>query len=232
MKKETRQRIEEIFIAYDGKEFRTEHECEDHESLLKEEERLKSAEPFLASDINAFLVGGRNIYRENYQYDTLWYKVTNDEELAIICDAYRTYSRDFKSPEKVKNHLTYPDYLCIIDDRNATFTKWFSLSEMEERILEVKNAIKAPTEEKRFLAFTTYSFDADVPSKRFYTEEEATQYIKMDSLREREIEIKEAGKELGTDLFYETSDTCITLTTIDKDGKKDRMTWYVIELPN
>lgn len=93
----------EVYVADDGKKFKTERECINYEKNLLKEREIKAAEKLKIPDSDEFiplstdgLVNGDNTFR--------WYKARSEEEFNILNAAYE---------EALTKPDNYPEIICV-----------------------------------------------------------------------------------------------------------------------
>lgn len=92
----------EIYVADDGKEFKTKRECISYEKNLEKERKIEAAERLRISDLDEFVpLSTDGLVNENNTFR--WYKVKNEEEFNILNRAYLNNLQ----PDN------YPEIICV-----------------------------------------------------------------------------------------------------------------------
>ncbi len=125
-------RMIDFYIAIDGKVFESELECEKYEGKLLQSKKEKTIST-ISYDANRFdWPSMADPYGSEHEYK--WVKIKNDEDLKRFCYAYKLYCSNLGDVEKIKKHISYPDYICLVDyPRGAEEPEWFILSELENQ---------------------------------------------------------------------------------------------------
>lgn len=114
----------EIYVADDGKEFKTKRECISYEKNLEKEREIKAAERLRISDLDEFVplstdgsVNGDNMFR--------WYKVKNEEEFNILNMEYSNNLQPDNYPETIcvetVGHIAYDYHLSRMMEDTKNF---------------------------------------------------------------------------------------------------------------
>lgn len=118
------------FEASDGTPFDSEIECKNYEYELvqNEKERNASRMRFNVNEYEWVSITGSYYSRPEY----MWFKIENRDDLAEICECYRSWCGDLKNIQNIEEKIErYPDYVCIVDyPRGEIEADWFLLSRM------------------------------------------------------------------------------------------------------
>lgn len=103
-----------FYIASDGKEFKTEDDCEWYEKELKQEELEQAIERDLGVGTHANYPSLLNFYRLNYEYKL--FLIKNEADLDRFVKVFDWWFTDLaKYPEVQKDTFGYPEVLMILD---------------------------------------------------------------------------------------------------------------------
>ncbi|NLZ54221.1 MAG: hypothetical protein GX892_13960 [Thermoanaerobacteraceae bacterium] len=120
-----------FYVASDGKEFENKLDCQDYEFEMEYERKVREAN-HLKYDANKFDWPSMADPHSDHEY--LWFRVENKKDLTTFCNSYEGYNLRLRNVDLVEGHVTYPDYICLVDYPNGGGDPaWFTLSEMLEQ---------------------------------------------------------------------------------------------------
>lgn len=114
------------YIADDGKEFTSQHDCEKYENKNALEKRLEAVKHLAVLDDYPPCNGGENYESHYYR----WFKVSNQEELDLLNAAF--------SDGSVNTAENFPEFINIeSDNEDLTDGYWTHLSECKNYVTEL-----------------------------------------------------------------------------------------------
>ena len=119
---------EEVYVAFDGTEFKTELQCDRYESELRRQENMLSIAKLEVKGIGDLLPLDTHGLSVNDSHYYTWYKVNDEGEWNTIIAVYGGY---LKQPE------SFPEIVCL---ENCGYTDeylWvYRLSEMKQDTID------------------------------------------------------------------------------------------------
>lgn len=138
------------------------------------------------------------------------------------------------SPEKVAEELKH-QHRALQEDFTRVCIEWLKTVASPDYSYDVRNELAHISAQellhpKKWAVITIYSFDVDIAIKYFDTQDDASEYMREDFIRERDIAVHENGKNIINGTKVDSFAGFATLKTSSTIDEVDVMDWRIVEI--